>query len=250
MKAMKFVCSILAALAVCAILGTSAMAFTVNGGAVTVGAGDVVENQSMTDAWGHSWTGYDYRFSFSPNEKAYAQNGGSASLAGWDNAVYAKDNAQWFDEGGGTYYVCRVALDDWSTGTFTYKFDLAGTSRTIDSLIVSNCSSTSSGWVRWAVSTDGSNWSNYAEIHTGQGSADYYDLTSYVAGSSTYYIKGALSPETWFMQSQAFRTGGYGDWNAFDNRVWLSAPVPEPGSFVALFTGLVGLGGLVLRKRK
>jgi len=237
MKQIRILISTMAVLAAVAMLMSPAMAITMSSGMIKVNPGDVVLDQSSSDFWGHNYTGYDFRFSFSMNDgEAYAQNGNFSSpvLTGWASALNRSDNMAVFDEGNGTKFVCRAERFGNTTGNAWYAFDLSSTGRTIDQLYLTNCSAV---WydnyntsVKWYISTDATNWHLYADSTTSStntfvGSADYYDVTSYVQGSSAYYISVVVDPYWSSTTAEFFRSGGFGGWGTFDNKVWLSDEV-------------------------
>jgi hypothetical protein len=259
MKTIKMVSIVAAIFAAVLLVSGSAMAFSISGGAITVGASDLVANQSSTDMWGDNFSGYNYRFSYSTNVDKYAQNSNFTSpvLSGWSSAVYQNNNCTLLNAGGYTAVerADRYASD---SGSFIYKFDLSGTGDTISKLDLTTATSVwtdggASNSVYWYVSTDGSSWTNYLTVTATTagggfaGSGAYYDVSSVVAGHNVFYVKEVMTPYWSADCDEAFRSGGYGDWGTFDAKLTL---VPEPGSLLALLTGIVGLGGFAVRRRK
>jgi hypothetical protein len=216
-------------------------------GALIVGSGDISLDQSDAD---HS--GYDFRWKYDNWLQVYAknQNGtGSPEFTGWTNGVYSQ--ASLTRMSGSKCYIHPTAVDTVATAIF--KFDLSGAgtgTNVIDQLIVRSyllvgASYGSSG--SWAVSTDGSNWTNYISFTggaVGQSDDTYHDLTSYVQGSSVYWLKATLLAHDYNTNAQIFRTSGGSSFN-FDNKVWLT---PEPATMGILVAG--SLAAILRRRRK
>jgi len=242
MKALRYVLCVAALLGLSVLLSTSVMAFTITNGTITVGSSDLVAGQSTTDAWGNYISGYDYRFSYSRTADAYAQNGNtsSPSLTGWANALYSVSNMSTKATWDNYPYIGRTEDFSNNSGSFIYKFDLSATGKAIDRLVLTN---TTSVWAdgsntcsaAFYVSTDGSTWNLYANptatsSNTFVGTSPYYDVTSYVQGSSVYYVRMVVLP---FWDGGKVEIGRNGDYGNVDSKVWLTTPAPTMSTAAA-----------------
>lgn len=232
------------------LIGGSAMAFTVDNGTIKVGTSDL--------SWNQDASGYDYLLQYSRTADAYAQNGNTASpvLTGWANAQYETSHMSLMSTWDNHPYIGRT--EDFSSvpGYSIRKVDLSATGATISKLWLSNVTSvwTDGGGqcsAAFYVSTDGSTWHLFDNPianaqHPFEGTGDYYDVTNFVQGSNVYYVKSVVNPYWDGSKVEIARNGGY---SAVQDKVWLTS-VPEPGSMFAMCSGLLGLLGIGIRRRK
>ncbi len=146
MKTIEMVSYVAAIFAAVLLVSGSAMAFTITGGVVTVGASDVIMNQSEqagNDTFGNTLSGYSWQFQYDSTLDEYAQNENYSTniTSGWANAVLSNGMGSGskacsrLSDGSGGYAVVRT-LNNYSgpggyDAQFDYEFNFAGTGRTI-----------------------------------------------------------------------------------------------------------------------
>jgi hypothetical protein len=209
--------------------------------AVTFGSTDIVNGEIA--------------FNYNPNGDAHYLNGvstGSGFVATVDSA------ANIAGYGGG--FLCPEwgMANAGAVRSFVYKFEMPVgyevSSVDVGWLFVSAPGSGSNNYMRLYVSTDGAMWNEFAAssptINDWKGDFGVTDISSYVAGSSVYYIKGAFdftsgSGSDYSDTLQMFRSDVAGvEGVTFTNTIGVTV-VPEP-----MTLALLSLGVLPLSRRR
>lgn len=219
-----------------------ASAAVITSGVITVGSGDLLAGQNDPTSGN---TNFNFRYSYGAVDDTYCQNGNytTADQTGWATAANWYTNMQRMDMSGSGGWVL-TALTSSTVEAIQWTFNFANTGQTIEKLVVR---------IPHTIFTSGQTAALYINVGAGDQQYEsaspsgyaqynnYYDLTSYAQGKTSFTIREVGWP-TWFGYIQSF-TGSAASAYSLDVQV----TVPEPMSLALL--GIGGMAALLPRRR-